>query len=165
MKKVLLYLLIVGIAAISCEEKKAEEEEVKISNTLEMDGSSFVVSSAIMIGVSMGDDGHTGISLVSGSGLSATTLTIDVESFTKETIVGEYAYPKVEEKKLLDDWLTNYSVFESGSANSFNLESGEVLITHNDGNNYTIVINLTMDNGVSFIGKYTGEFQVMFNNL
>jgi len=156
-----ILFLFVALLFVQCEK---DESEPKASNTIKMDGNSFVVASASIVGVSIDNDGHTGITLVSGSGTQANTLTIDIESVTKETIEGNYAYPKVNGKKLLDDWLTNYSVFDGTSISSSNLEYGEVTLSHNGGNNYTIDMSLKMDDGVTFIGEYTGEFKVMFNN-
>ena len=162
--KRLINIVILAVAILLTTSCEKDDSAPKNSNSVKMNGSDFVIASASMIGVSIGDDGHTGITLVSGSATQANTLTIDIESFTKETIEGDYAYPAESGKKLLDDWLTNYSVFNETSMNSSNLESGEVSITHNGGNNYTVNMNLTMNDGVSFIGEYTGEFQVMFNN-
>ncbi len=159
--KNIAWIIATIMVLVACEK---DNTEPKTNNSIKMDGQSFTVASASMIGVSIGDDGHTGITLVSGSGTQANTLTIDVESFTKETIEGEYAYPVESGKKQIDDWLTNYSVFNGSSMTSSNLESGEVSVTNNGGNNYTIDMNMTMDDGVTFIGTYTGEFQVMFNN-
>lgn len=164
MKQTIKFTLIFLLTLSLTQCEKDDNTTLKNSNSIKMDDNDFVIASASMVGVSIGDDGHTGITLVSGNATQANTLTIDVESFTKETIEGEYAYPEEDGKKLLDDWLTNYSVFDGSTMNSSNLESGEVSITNNGGNNYTIDMNLTMDDGVTFIGKYAGDFQVIFNN-
>jgi len=134
------------------------------SNTIEMDGESFSVVSASITGISIGDDGHTGITFSNASDLQVKTLTIDVESFTEETIEGNYSYPANEDDKLLDDWLTNYTYFAGTTSTSSNLESGTVSIVNNGGNNYTIDMNLTMNDGATFVGSYTGDFIVMFSN-
>ena len=136
----------------------------KTINTIKMNGSDFAIVSASMIGVSIGDAGHTGISFISGSGTQTTSLSIDFKSFTQATIEGEYAYPEVSGKKLMDDWLTDYTVFDGSTMNSSNLEIGDVSITHNSGNNYTVTMNLEMVDGVTFAGSYTGDFQVIFDN-
>lgn len=146
---------------VQCEK---DETSPKQDNTIQMNGNDFTISSATMMGVSIGDSGHTGITLISASETQANSITIDVESFTRETIEGAYAYPEAEGKKLLDDWLTNYSVFDGSTMESSNLEAGEVTITHNGDNNYTVEMNLVMVDGVIFSGSFTGDFQVMFNN-
>lgn len=156
-----IIILLIALLFVQCEK---DDTATNVNNTIKMNGNNFVVASASMIGVSIGDDGHTGITLVSGNGTQANSLTIDVESFTQATIEGVYTYPEESGKKLLDDWLTNYSVFDGSTMESSNLESGEVSIIHNSGNNYTINMNLEMVDGVTFNGEYTGEFQVMFNN-
>jgi hypothetical protein len=156
-----IVIVMIAVLFVQCEK---DDTSAKEENALLMNGNDFAITSATMVGVSIGDNGHTGISLMSGNGTQANTLTIDVESFTQATIEGDYAYPEVEGKKLLDDWLTNYSVFDGSEMTSSNLESGEVIITHNEDNNYTIDMNLIMVDGVTFSGLYTGDFQVMFNN-
>ena len=156
-----IIILLTVISFTQCDE---DETTPKVINTIKMNGNDFAIASASMIGVSMEDFGHTSISFISGNETQANALTIDVESFTQTTIEGDYAYPEVSGKKLLDDWLTNYTVFDGTNTNTSDLETGEVSITHNSGNNYTVDINLEMTDGVTFTGSYTGDFQVMFNN-
>ena len=156
-----LFIVLFAIMFVQCEKDDTSPKE---NNTIQMNGNDFTISSATMIGVSIGESGHTGITLISGSATQANTLTIDVESFTQETIEGEYAYPEAEGQKLLDDWLTNYSVFDGSTMESSNLESGEVTISHNGDSNYTVEMDLVMQDGVTFSGLFTGDFQVMFNN-
>jgi hypothetical protein len=156
-------LLVVALAFLLIQCGK-DEDSLPKSNSVKMDGQSFKIVSASMIGVSMDENGHTSISLVTGSDTEAKILTMDVESFSRATIEGEYAYPQVGDKKLLDDWLTNYTVVVGSSMESTNLESGEVSVIHNGEDNYTVELNLTMDNGVTFTGSYSGDFQVMFYN-
>lgn len=162
--KRLINIVMLAVAILLTSSCEKDDSAPKNSNSIKMNDKDFVVVSASMVGISIGEDGHTGISLVSGSETQVNTLTIDVESFTQATIEGNYAYPEESSKKLLDDWLTNYSIFDGTSMTSSNLESGEVSVTNNGGNNYTIDMSLKMADGVSFIGEYTGEFQVMFNN-
>ena len=156
-----LFLFIIALSLIQCSK---DDNSPKNNNFIKMNGVDFPIISASMIGVSNGDNGHTGIALVSGNETQANTLTIDVESFTQATIEGHYAYPEETGKKKLDYWLTNYSAFNESTMHSSNLESGDVSISLNSGNNYTIDMNLTMVDGVTFTGSYSGEFQVMFYN-
>ena len=156
-----ILVLFIAISLIQC---KKDDDTPEVINSVMMNENNFIVATANIIGVSIGDDGHTGITLISGSGTQTTTLTIDVESFTQATIEGDYAYPEESGKKILDDWLTNYTVYNGSTMESSSLESGEVSITNNGGNNYTIVMNLEMVDGINFNGTYTGEFQVLFSN-
>ncbi|WP_291855397.1 hypothetical protein [Marinilabilia sp.] len=156
-----LFAVLIALSFVQCEK---DDTSPKQNDTIQMNGNDFSISSATMIGVSIGDSGHTGITLISGSETQANTLTMDVESFTRKTIEGEYAYPEAEGKKLLDDWLTNYSVFDGSTMESSNLKAGEVTIIHNGDNNYTVEMDLTMKDGVTFSGLFAGDFQVMFNN-
>jgi hypothetical protein len=157
----ILSILLLAILFTQCEKDDSTPQN---SSSIKMNDKEFIVTSASMTGVSIGDEGHTGITFVSGDGTQANTLTIDVESFTKETIIGNYAYPEESNIKLIDGWLTNYSVFSNSTIQSFNLKSGELSVAHNGGNNYTIHMNLLMVDSVTFNGSYTGDFQVMFNN-
>ena len=143
---------------------KKDATDLSTINAVKINGNSFSITSASMIGVSIGEDGHTGINLVSGTGQQISTLTIDVESFTRETIEGTYSYPTADGDKVLDDWLTNYAYFKDGSGISSNLESGTVSIRNNHDNNYTIDMDLTMVDGMTFTGSYTGDFTVQFAN-
>jgi hypothetical protein len=154
------FVVVLSVLVAQC----TKDDTLKNINSIKMNGKNFPIVSASMMGVSIGDQGHTGIILTSGSFTQVKSLSIDVESFTQATIVGEYKFPEVSGKKKLDDWLTNYTVFDGSKMNSSNLKSGVVAITHNGGSNYTIDMNLTMDDGTTFTGKYKGEFQVMFNN-
>ncbi len=154
-------ILLAALTFVGC----SEDEKSPNNPSIELDGNSFAVSAATMLGLSMEDEGHTAITFIGTSGSQINTLTIDVESFTAETIEGEYAYPAVSNKKLIDEWLTNYTIIEDEETeSSTNLESGEVTITHNSGNNYSITMNLVMVNGETFTGTYTGDFEVMFYN-
>jgi hypothetical protein len=55
-------------------------------------------------------------------------------------------------------------VLEENNLTSSNLKSGTVTISHNGGNNYTVDMDLVMNNDLVFSGSYTGEFSVMFMN-
>ncbi len=156
-----LFVLALAISLTQCEK---DEDVLPKNNSVKMDGQSFAVVSATMLGVSIEDDGHTAISLISGNDSESNVLTIDVQSFTQATIEGDYAYPEVSDKKTLDNWLTSYTAFVGSSVTSANLESGDVSVIHNGKNNYTVTLDLIMDNGVSFTGSYSGDFQVMFYN-
>ena len=156
--------VIVLLAVISFTQCDEDESSPSVVNTIKMNGNDFNIVSASMVGISMGDYGHTVISFVSGSGTQAKSLDIDVESYTQATIDGDYAYPEVSGKKLMDDWLTDYTTFDGTDITTSELETGEVSITHNGGNNYTVDMNLEMTDGTTFVGSYTGNFQVMFSN-
>lgn len=153
-------LVIFLLLMVSCKK----DDVAPNGNSVMLNNETFDVVVASMAGVSIGDDGHTGITLSGGTSQVVNSLTIDVESFTQETIEGTYSYPATSEDKLMDSWLTNYSVFEGETTLSSNLESGSVNIKNNGGNNYTVSMDLTMIDGAIFSGSYTGSFQVMFYN-
>ncbi|MBS2213571.1 hypothetical protein KEM09_19340 [Carboxylicivirga mesophila] len=134
-------------------------------NNVKMNGESFKIVEASIMGLSVDNGGHTAISLISGNANNVQTLTIDIESFTRETLEGTYSYPVSEGDKALDDWLTNYMFFEGTEPTTSNLADGTVTITHNKGDNYSIDMDLTMVDGLIFKGEYTGDFTVVFQNL
>ncbi len=146
------------ISLIGC----SKDDDSPTVNNVKMNGESFKIVEASIMGLSIENDGHTAISLTSGSTTNVQILSIDIESFTRETLEGTYSYPVNEGDKVLDDWLTNYMVFEGAEPTTSNLESGIVTITHNQGDNYTIDMDLTMVDGTIFKGIYTGDFMVSF---
>lgn len=136
----------------------------RFDNNMTLDSSSFRIIKGMILGVSIGDSGHTAITLISGTTTEVKTLTLDIPTFTEEAVPGTYTYPQQNGKELLNDWLTNYMYFINGSAMSTNLQSGTATITHNTDNNYTVTVDLTMKNGMIFKGTYSGDFQVQFQN-
>ncbi|NOQ27136.1 MAG: hypothetical protein GQ564_17385 [Bacteroidales bacterium] len=155
-----LIVLLTVILFTQCEE---EESTPSFNNAIKMNGNDFSVVTASITGVSMGVLGHSSISFINGSETQGKSLTINVESFTQATIEGDYAFPEVSGKKILDDWLTVYVDYDGTNINTSELETGEVSVTHNSGNNYTVSMNIEMVDGVTFTGSYTGDFIVMFN--
>jgi hypothetical protein len=153
-------ILLLLIAFVACNKDEVDP----VSNSLKLDGEAFAVNLAAIMGVSIGEDGHSAIIFSNGNEAKMKTLTIDVESYSRETIEGSYSYPLAEGDKRLDDWLTNYSEMEGTSYTMTNLEAGTVTVKNNGGDNYTLQMNLTMDNGLVFAGAYTGNFSVLFNN-
>lgn len=164
MKKSIKFLknIIILLVVISLTQCEKEETTPSFNNTIKLNGNDFSVVTASITGVSMGVFGYSSISFVNGSETQGKSLTINVESYTQATIEGDYAFPEVSGKKILDDWLTDYIVYDGTNINTSELETGEVSITHNSGNNYTISMNLEMVDGTTFTGSYTGDFIVMF---
>ena len=133
-------------------------------NYIKVNGKSFDIIQASIVGVSIGGEGHAAISLSNGDQSSMKTLTLDFEYFTDQAIEGEYAYPQIETNRLLNDWLTNYATFDQNTNTTCHLQEGTLKIAHNKEDNYTITMNLIMDDGTVFSGSYTGDFIVFFNN-
>lgn len=154
-----LIVLLTVILFIQCEK---EETTPSFNNNIKMNGNDFAITAASITGVSTGVFGHSSISFTNGNETQGKNLTINVESYTQATIEGDYAFPEVAGKKLMDDWLTDYIIYDGTNITTSELETGEVNITHNSGNNYTISMNLEMVDGVTFTGSYTGDFIVLF---
>lgn len=150
--------LILGLG--SCTSDEAPDNE----NSLKLDGQSFSVLFASIQGVAINGEGHAGITLGSTNGTSTKTLTIDFEYAGDSDVEGSYAYPLTSGTMLLNDFLTNYVEFEGTSTTSFSLLEGTTSVINNGGNNYTVIIDLTMEGGKTFSGTYTGDFVVGFNN-
>ena len=129
-----------------------------------MDGASFDVTMASILGVSIDGEGHAGIAFVSTDGSISKTLNIDIEYFVAKPVAGDYAFPQTGTARYLDDWLTSYSEINGTNFVSTNLASGTVSVTHNGEDNYTVIMDLTMDDGTVFKGTYTNDFVVAFNN-
>lgn len=165
MKKLVKFFkcIIVLLTVITFTQCEKDDSTPSFANNLKMNGDEFNVVSASMTGVSLGVFGYANIIFVSGSGTQTKSLTIGIDSYTQATIEGVYTFPEVIGKKLLDDWITDYTVFDGTTIYTSNLEAGEVSITHNGSNNYTVEINMEMIDGVSFTGSYTGDFQVAFS--
>ncbi|WP_430810265.1 MULTISPECIES: hypothetical protein [unclassified Carboxylicivirga] len=163
MKHLLKTTLVLSIflSLLSC----SKDDESPSSNSLKADGVHFSINEANIMGISAGDGGHTVINLSGGNASGVQNLAIDIDAYTRETIPGSYSYPTMEGDKALNDWLTNYMYTDSDITNitTSNLKSGQVTITHNGGNNYTLDMNLTMVDGATFTGIYTGDFSVMFS--
>ena len=142
----------------------SSDDDSSPPNSITIDGEPFAVTTASILGVSLGGTGRAAITLVNSDLSTTRTLTIDFDYVADQSIEGDYAYPQSGSLRLLDDWLTNYSVLNGSTNDSVNLEEGELTIVENGGKNYTITMNLTMDDGTVFSGTYTGDFQVFFNN-
>jgi hypothetical protein len=158
--KFLTLLLLVTFILSSCGSDEP-------SGGISVDGKSFNVISASLLGVSIGGDGHATISLISGNSSMSKTLSLDFEYSPTSPVSGNYSFPQAGSDRYLDDWLTNYTEITlsgSGSVYDTNLESGKITVLDNGNNNYTVTIDITMVDGTVIKGKYRGAFTVMFNN-
>ena len=114
--------------------------------------------------MAIGTDGHAGISLISLNGSSVETLTLDVEYSGNSSVEGTYSFPQAANDKYLDDFLSNFTVSNGTSFDMIQLLEGTVTVVKNEGNNYTVTMDVTMENGTIFKGVYRGEFTVLYNN-
>lgn len=160
-----LFVLALLLVLISCSSDDAEPSVV---NTITLDGQAFSIQSATLLGVSMDGEGHAGITFVSTDGTLTKSLGIDFEYTADVSVSGTYSYPQNNTDRYLDDWLTNYTEMtyssSSSDSQSTNLQEGTVTVKDNGGSNYTVTIDLVMDDGKVFKGKYQGKMQTMFNN-
>lgn len=154
-------LLAIIFSFYSCSE---DENGPITNNSIKLNGNSFEVRAATLLGVSLNGEGHVALSLVSNEGVLVKTLNIDFEYATAEPVDGAYAYPESGEVRLINDWLTTYTILEGTSFESEHLEEGSMTLVHNGGDNYTVTMDLQMEGGSVFKGTYTGDFNVVFNN-
>lgn len=163
--KSLLLLLALFVGFISCD---SDDDKPSTINTITLDGGSFKIQSATLLGVSLDGEGHAAITFVNTDGTISKSLGIDFEYTPDRSVSGTYSFPQNNTDRYLDDWLTNYSVItqSSGGADSesTNLQEGTVTVKDNGGSNYTVTIDLTMDDGKVFKGQYQGKMVAMFNN-
>jgi hypothetical protein len=160
----LFSFLIVTVLLASCGS-----DEVTSGNSIKIDGQSFKVVSASLLGVSISGEGHAAISLTSIASSSSTkTLTLDFEYSPSAPVAGNYSFPQTGTDRYLDDFLTNYTemtISGTGSTStSTNLDFGKITVQDHGGDNYTVTIDITMMDGTVIKGKYRGDFVVMFNN-
>lgn len=153
-----IFLFIFVLSLVSCDKDKDSVTQ----NSIKLDGNSFEINTATIMGVSIGGDGHAGISFTTAATVTK-TLTIDFEYAGNQIIEGEYSFPD-NGTKLLDDWLTNYTEMSGTDIYSTELKNGTVSVKHNSDNNYTVIMDLTMLDGKVFSGTYTGDFMVQFND-
>lgn len=160
-KSTFLSLLVFGLFAMSCSK---DDNILTTQNNVLLDGQPFDVTTAVILGVSMNGSGHATVTFSSTSGTTSKTLTIDVEYSGNSSVEGVYSYPQAGSDLYLDDFLTSYLVSDNTTNTLVQLTSGNVTITKNAESNYTVDMDLTMDDGSHFTGSYKGVFIVSFNN-
>lgn len=161
--KSLVALFISAIVLTSCGSDEPS------GNSIQVNGQSFKVISASLLGVSISGDGHAAISLTSvTSSASTNTITLDFDYSPNSPVSGTYSFPVTSGNRYLDEFLTNYTktvISGTGTTiNSTTLDFGHITVQDNGGDNYTVTMDLTMVDGTVIKGKYRGEFVVMFNN-
>lgn len=163
-KSINLFLTLVTLTMLFISCGSDTENGGLSENKITLDEQPFSINESSIGGVSIKDSGHTVVTLISTNGTQKKTLQIDLPTFTKETIANTYSFPEKEGHLVLNEFLTNYIFFEKESITSVGLSNGTAIIKHNGGNNYSITIDLTMQDGKIFKGTYSGDFQVMFMN-
>ncbi|MBK3515938.1 hypothetical protein [Carboxylicivirga marina] len=159
--------LLVCVALFSCSKDEDEKPSV---NSVQLGEESFNVNGAVLQGIFVGEESIANISLINASAEQTKTLTISIEPSSEETIPGTYSYPLADGDMVMDNFLTNYTVFEGEGESemaieSTSLESGTVTVTHNGGDNYSVVMDLTMEDETVFSGEYTGKFFVQIQSV
>lgn len=154
------YLLLMGLLFQSCAVDNIDPTS---ENGLSIDGSSFDVTVVTLVGISLEDLGHASLTFTGTNGALTKTLNVDFEYDPAQPVNGTYAFPGASGTRLLNDWLTNYTEMPvTGAVYATTLEKGTVTVKDNGDSNYTITIDLEMEDGKKFKGTYQGAVQAVF---
>jgi hypothetical protein len=153
-----LFSLLLTILLLGCSD-----DENGPQNSITLNGSSFKITTATLIGISIDGEGHAAISFSNVTNTSNKNLTIDFEYSPNQTLSGTYSFPQGN-NRYLDDFLTNYSEFINQGFYSTELEEGTLTLTDHGNSNYTVTIDLTMLDGKVFSGTYKGKIASQFQN-
>jgi hypothetical protein len=155
-------LLLMGLLLQSCAVDNIDPTS---ENTLKVNGETFEVTMASLLGISLEGEGHAALTFTGTNGVLTKVLTIDFEYSPSEDVSGTYAYPSASGSRNLNNFLTNYTEMPvTGAVYATNLEKGTVTVKDNGDSNYTITMDLLMNDGKVFKGTYRGEVQTVFNN-
>lgn len=139
------------------------DDENGPQNSIQLNGSSFKITAATLVGVSLDGEGHAAITFSNVSNSSSKNLTIDFEYSPSQSLSGTYSFPQGN-NRYLDDFLTNYNQFVNSEYYSTELETGTLILTDHGNSNYTVTIDLTMLDGKVFSGTYKGKIASQFQN-
>ena len=160
-RKTLLMFGMIALILSGCSDDDGPSTQNKIT----LDGARFNISTATIVGVSIDGEGHAGISFTDANNTSSKTLNVDIDYFGDSNVAGTYSYPQEQGDGLLIDALTTYTEMTTdGDVYSTTLVSGTASVKANGGDNYTVTINLEMEDGKIFSGSYSGKFLVQFSN-
>lgn len=159
-------MLVLLPGLVSC----GDDDDAKLStlNAITMDGGAFKVQSVTLTGVSIDGEGHATLNFISTDGVTTKTLGINFDYSPDVDVSGTYAYPQNNTDRYMDDWMTTYTVM-TVSGSDFSIEDTHLLegtftLTHNSGSNYTVTMDLLMEDGTVFKGKYQGKVEAHFGD-
>ena len=160
-RKTLIMFGMIALIFSSC----SDDDSPSTQNTVTLDDGKFNISTATIVGVAIDGEGHAGISFIEANNTMSKTLNVDVDYAGDSNVAGTYSYPQEQGDRLLLDALTNYTEMSSdGDVYSATLVSGTVSVQVNGNDNYTVTMNLEMEDGKTFAGTYRGKFLVQFSN-
>ncbi|MBK3517302.1 hypothetical protein [Carboxylicivirga marina] len=143
--------LLVCATLFSCD--KDDDDNSPAGNTIEMNGESFKIDMNVFSYNSFGDVETSSINLVNLD--SSSTLAIMLVNTTGESVDGTYVFPgELTDLRRLDG--TNYMANSSMTS----IKEGTVSVSK-DGDIYTLVIDITMEDDTTFKGEYTEELVAM----
>ncbi|MBL4746519.1 MAG: hypothetical protein JKY08_09160 [Flavobacteriaceae bacterium] len=130
---------------------------------LTLDGVSINTNAAILVKQASSENSYSFSISDTSDVKSVKIITINIEFPLESSVTGDYEYSKKGDRKLLG--MSSYSITNAtaGTVDSSVLlgGSGSVSITDNGKNNYTLVLDLIMKDGVILKGSFTGSFKVM----
>jgi len=161
-----LQVLFLLIAIISFNGCKKDDNSPKSENNITIDGEKFQVTSASIMGVSIGGSGHAAVTLSKVDGTHYETVAVDFDYEVGKSVEGDYAYPQSGDMKLINAPLSTFMVIDGTTATStLYLSTGTLKITKNADKHYTVIIDLTMNDGTEIKGTYSGNFVEGYNDL
>jgi hypothetical protein len=156
----LMIVFLVWMSGCSDDDKGPSTQ-----NSIQVNGAAFKITTAQLIGVSIDDEGHAGITFTNSDGSLTKSLSIDFEYAPSAGLSGTYSFPVANGNRSLDDWLTTYTEFNGTNAVvSTNLDFGTLTLEDHGKSKYTVTIDLTMTDGKVFRGTYTGTINSNFLN-
>ena len=165
MKKQGLLFICLFVISLLFQHCTVDNIDPTSENKLTLDGATFQVTLASLVGVSMEDSGYAALSFTGTNGALSKILTVNFEYSPSQAVAGTYAYPSENGARYLDNYLTNYTeMTASGPTYATVLEKGTITVKENGDSHYTITIDLLMVDGKVFKGSYTGKVQEAFNN-
>ena len=160
MKLTKILVLFSIVALVSC----GDDEGSTTQNSIRLDGDPYKVIAPSIQGVSLDGEGHAAITFMNGGASTMRSLTIDFEYSPGASLTGTYVYPANSTDRLLDEWLTSYTWYDGQDSYDTHLSTGTLIVKHNGADNYTVTLDLTMEDGSVFTGTYKGEFTTQFQD-
>jgi hypothetical protein len=158
MKKLVMSALFLctAIGMLSCSSDDDSSSNVGVT----INGEAFNGTVAILLKIETTENTYS-FTITDPSDLTnVKTITIGVTFPLAMSVTGDYAHPTTEDRVFQE--ISFYSISNpatgSGTSSAMFNGTGTVTITDNGNENYTLVINMTMDDGVIVKGTFTDTF-------
>ncbi|HYF69691.1 MAG TPA: hypothetical protein VD884_16215 [Ohtaekwangia sp.] len=160
LKPLLIVLAIIPLLATSRDDKSSRSTQ----NSIKVDEAPFNVVVPMLLGVSSNNEGHAYFNFTNGDFGNLKSLTVDFSYIGGGNVEGVYTFPENGTDRLLNNWLTEYTVFSVQEESFVPLQAGTVTVKHHGDNDYEIKMDLTMEDGTVINGTYRGDFEAQFKD-